>query len=88
MKNRELTEGDQLRPRQMAQAMLLFPVPLGPMIMFRYGPRPNSTSSYVTKLCSLIRTMEPGMNLTTYLSKKGIEQHEKGITHPHHEEAS
>lgn len=30
-----LTLGGKLSPRQMAQAMLLFPVPLGPMTMFR-----------------------------------------------------
>lgn len=29
----------------MAQAMELFPVPLGPKIMLRYGPGRNSTQS-------------------------------------------
>ena len=30
-----LTLGGKLSPRQIAQAMLLFPVPLGPMTMFK-----------------------------------------------------
>lgn len=40
-----LTLGGKLSPRQIAQAMLLFPVPLGPMTMFRWGPGQNSTKS-------------------------------------------
>jgi hypothetical protein len=44
-KEEGLTAGDQLRPRQIAHAMLLLPVPLGPRIMFKYGPGRNSTQS-------------------------------------------
>jgi hypothetical protein len=33
--SKTLTLGGKLRPRQIAQAILLFPVPLGPMTMFR-----------------------------------------------------
>jgi len=32
------TAGGKLSPRQRAQAILLFPVPLGPTTMLRYGP--------------------------------------------------
>ena len=39
------TDGGKLRPRQIAHAIVLFPVPLGPNIMLRYGPGRNSTES-------------------------------------------
>lgn len=39
------TAGGKLRPRAIAHAIVLFPVPLGPMIMFKYGPGVNSTKS-------------------------------------------
>ena len=58
-----LTDGGKLRPRHIAQAMELFPVPLGPKIMFRYGPGRNSTQSYVKKFLSWMRTIEPGTKL-------------------------
>lgn len=34
-------------PRQMAQTILDFPVPLGPTIMFKLGPGDTSQASYV-----------------------------------------
>lgn len=58
-----LTFGGKFNPRAIAQAILLLPVPLGPMIMFKYGPGLNSTKSYVTKFLSCMRTIEPGMKL-------------------------
>ena len=51
---------DQPSPRQIAQTSVLFPVPFGPMIMFRLGPRWNSAAVYVTKFLSLTRMIEPG----------------------------
>lgn len=44
----------------MAQTSVLFPVPLGPMTMFKLGPGKNSTAVYVTKFSSLTRTIAPG----------------------------
>ena len=46
-------------PMAMAQAMVLLPVPFGPMIMLRAGPGRNSTLSYVRKEWHAIRTMDP-----------------------------
>lgn len=42
---REHTAGGKLRPSAIAHAIVLFPVPLGPMIIFKYGPGVNSTKS-------------------------------------------
>lgn len=40
-------EGFPASPRQMAQTMLDFPVPLAPIIMFKLGPGRTSQMSYV-----------------------------------------
>jgi hypothetical protein len=37
-----LTEGGHPRPKHIAQTKVLFPVPLGPMTMFKFGPGKNS----------------------------------------------
>lgn len=37
-------------PRQMAETIVDFPVPLGPRIMLRLGPGENSTSLYVLQV--------------------------------------
>ena len=44
----------------MAQTRVLLPVPFGPMIILRLGPKWNSAEVYVTKLVSLTRTIDPG----------------------------
>lgn len=43
----------------MAHAMVLLPVPFGPMIMLRAGPGRNSTLSYVRNEWQAMRTIEP-----------------------------
>jgi hypothetical protein len=57
------TLGPHPRPRHIAQTSVLFPVPFGPMTMFRFGPGKNSTDEYVTKFVSLTRMMAPGWYL-------------------------
>lgn len=44
----------------MAQTSVLFPVPFGPITIFRFGPGKNSTDEYVTKFVSFTRRMAPG----------------------------
>src|ERR1700754_4965836 len=56
----QLTLGGQPSPRQIAQTRVLFPVPFGPITMFKFGPGKNSAEVYVTKFDNLTRTMEPG----------------------------
>lgn len=63
LEKRKHTVAEKFSPRHKAHAIDDFPVPFGPKIILRYGPGRNSTSSYVTKLCNLTRTIEPG----TYL---------------------
>jgi len=46
-------------PRARAHTMVLFPVPLGPIIMFRLGPGVKEHHSYVTKLFMEIFTIDP-----------------------------
>jgi hypothetical protein len=48
------------RPRQIAQTRVLFPVPLGPIIMFKLGPGRNSAEVYVTKSFMATLMIEPG----------------------------
>lgn len=56
------TAGLHPSPKQMAQTMVDFPVPFGPITMFKFGPGKTSTWEYVTKFLTLIRTMLPGWN--------------------------
>lgn len=46
-------------PMAMAQAIVLLPVPFGPMIMLRAGPGRNSTLSYVRNEWQAMRVIDP-----------------------------
>lgn len=52
---RPKTAGFPVIPRHIAQTIVDFPVPFGPMITFRFGPGRNSSESYV--LCEIIQTI-------------------------------
>ena len=47
------------KPRASAQTIVLFPVPFGPITMFKLGPGVNEHDSYVTKLFIATFMMEP-----------------------------
>jgi len=66
-------------PRQIPQTIVLFPVPFGPIIIFKWGPGWNSAASYVTKFDNLILKILPGKYspkdvnpLTPFLKKPKI----------------
>lgn len=54
-----MKEGLPANPRQMAHTMLDFPVPLAPIIIFKWGPGHTSQISYVRKFSIAMRTIEP-----------------------------
>ena len=61
---RPRTLGEYPNPKQIAQTIVDFPDPLGPMTRFIFGPGKNSAEVYVTKFVSVTRSMEPAANLS------------------------